>query len=131
MSEIKALSPFDYAKIINGKKMIPSSLDNYDNFMMNRIYSNTIDSCLVANLVNVECDVQYNFDFYYYFLDKCHRYGKWNKKTKETSKKKNAINTIVLMYNCSVEKAYTIYDVLNDTGELNYFLDQCDLGGKI
>lgn len=126
----KKLSPFDYAKIIDKKGSPPIGLPDYDNFVINKIYSNNINSIIFANEINVECDKQYNFDFYYYFLDKRSHYGKWNKKEKENSLKKDTLNKIVLQCNCSQTKAQDIYDILENQNLLSAFIEEFDMGGR-
>lgn len=125
------MTPFDYAKIINFKKELPSDLVGYDNFVMNRIYSNTLDSIFYANEINFECDKEYNFDYYYHGLSKGSRYGKWHKKAKEKKRDLDVLNKIMDVYNCSLSKAKEIYQVLENTNAINNFLDLADRGGKV
>lgn len=127
-----SISPFDYAKIINLKLIneVPDGLSAYDPFMMNRIYSNIPDTVFYANLINVDCDPQYNFDFYYHALPKGKRYGKWYKKQKSAAKTETHINNITEHYNCSKTKAQEIYDILVNYNLLNDFLSEIDKGGK-
>lgn len=78
------LSPFDIAKNINEKTgfLDEDVLGGYSPWLMNKIFSFTKDTVHVADEVNRYChldkDVQYAF--YYLFLDKKKRYGKWQKK---------------------------------------------------
>lgn len=126
-----SLSPFEYANIINLKLLDENTdLSSYDPFMSNRIYSNIPETVFYANLINVECDKEYNFDFYYYALSKKKRFGKWHKKQKVTAKTDNYINNIIEHYNCSKVKAQEIYDILVSCNLLNEFSSAVEKGGK-
>lgn len=124
------LSPFDYINMINNKTGIPDSLEGYESFIVNRNYSQFAEIILYANEINVDCDKQLNFDFYYYLLSKKKRYGKWSKKQKETSAKKETLNNIIEHYTCSMSKAQEIYDVLESNNLLKEFATLTDKGGK-
>ena len=60
------LSPFDYINMINNKTGIPENLEGYESFIVNRNFSHMADLILYVNEINVDCDKQLNFDFYYY-----------------------------------------------------------------
>ncbi len=125
-----ALSPFDYANIINTKLPKPDNLEGYDNFMLNRNFSNLPDTIFYANEINIDCDKELNFDFYYYSLSKKKRFGKWHKRQKENNKVLGVLNSIIEYYNCSKEKAQEIYDILESNNLLNEFAERSDVGGK-
>ena len=124
------LSPFDYINMINNKTGIPENLEGYESFIVNRNFSHMADLILYVNEINVDCDKQLNFDFYYYLLSKKKRYGKWSKKQKENSAKKDVLNNIIEHYNCSMSKAQEIYDVLESNKLLKEFAVLTDKGGK-
>lgn len=101
------LTPFDIAKIINTKsENIEASKDNYNIFMMNKIYSNTQDSVFYANEANAftkNISEQMHFDFYYYGLSKASRYGKWHKLGKDADP--DVIEYVQEYFSYSKEKA--------------------------
>lgn len=78
------LSPFDIAKNINEKTgfLDEDSLKSYNPWMINKIFSFTKDTIHVADELNkyyhLGKDIQYAF--YYHFLSKKKRWGKWQKK---------------------------------------------------
>lgn len=80
-------TPWDIAKVINSKTgPIEVDKDNYNIFLINKIFSNTQDSVFFANEANAftkNIPEQIYFDFYYYGLSKASRYGKWYKQPKE------------------------------------------------
>ncbi len=80
-------TPWDIAKVINSKTgPIEVDKDNYNIFLINKIFSNTQDSVFFANEANAftkNIPEQIYFDFYYYGLSKASRYGKWHKQPKE------------------------------------------------
>lgn len=125
-----AKSPFDYAGIINSKSDAFPDLEDYNNFMMNRIFSNTANTIFYANEINVNCDIQLNFDFYYNGLSKKKRYGKWHKRPKDDKKVLEVLNRIIEYYGCSMVKAQEIYDILESNNLLNDFAEKSDHGGK-
>lgn len=124
------ISPFDYINIINTKGKIPENLEGYEPFIVNRNYSHVAEYLLYANAINVDCDKQLNFDFYYSALPKKKLYTKWSKKQKENSAKKETLNNIVEHYNCSMVKAQEIYDILESNKLLKVFAEMTDKGGK-
>lgn len=76
------LSPFDLASHLNEKKgELNVEEVGYEPYVINRVFSNTIDTVLFANELNRYWMVpkQQQFDFYYHGLPKKKRYGKWHK----------------------------------------------------
>lgn len=85
MSTGQKLNPFDVAKNINEKNgiMDPDELEkSYNPWMMNRIFSMTRDTVLAADEMNkyYHLDKSAQYSFYYSFLSKKKRYGKWQKR---------------------------------------------------
>lgn len=124
------LGLFDYINIINDKKPIPSTLEGYDSFMMNRAFSNSMDTVFIANEINVDCDNDMNFDYYYNAIPRKRRYAKWPKKAKESSDKKSMLNNIIERFNCSLSKAQDIYVILDSKNLLDEYTDANYKGGK-
>lgn len=124
------LGLFDFINIINEKKVIPDSLEGYDSFMMNRAFSNSMDTVFIANEINNDCDIDMNFDYYYNAVPKKRRYAKWPKKAKESSDKKSMLNNIIERFNCSLSKAQDIYVILDSKNLLDEYTDANYKGGK-
>lgn len=124
------LGLFDYINIINDKKPIPLTLEGYDSFMMNRAFSNSMDTVFIANEINVDCDNDMNFDYYYNAIPRKRRYAKWPKKAKESSDKKSMLNNIIERFNCSLSKAQDIYVILDSKNLLDEYTDANYKGGK-
>lgn len=80
-------TPWDIAKIINSKsEPIEANKENYNIFLINKIFSNTQDSVFFANEANAftkNITEQMYFDWYYNGLSKKSRYGQWYKQPKE------------------------------------------------
>lgn len=78
------LSPFDIVKNINDKTGIfdSDSIKSYNSWMINKIFSFTKDTIHVSDEMNkysfLDKDIQYAF--YYHFLSKKKRWGKWQKR---------------------------------------------------
>lgn len=75
-------NPFDIASTINEKKGVLEAEEvGYNSYMMNKIFSNTIDTVLFANEMNMHWRTppQQQFDFYYHGIPKKKRFGKWHK----------------------------------------------------
>lgn len=113
---MSTLSPFDVAKIINGKtERMEADKTNYDIFMMNKIYSNTQDSVFFANEANAftkNMSEQIHFDWYYFGLSKASRYGKWNKKSKDVEPE--VIEYVQNYFNYSKQKALEAIECFDD-----------------
>lgn len=125
------MNTFDYIKNINSKDGYPDTLDGYESFIANKNFSNIQQTVLYANEINVDCDKQLNFDFYYYALPKGKRFGKWFKKQKVKSDISDVLNNIVAVYNCSMKKAQDIYDILESHNLLDQFTPKNIQGGKL
>lgn len=108
-------NPFEITKNINKKSghiTFGDSVKKMPIFMVNKVYSNTVDSVLYANEVNKFSidDNQMAYDFYYYALPLKNRFGKFYKKPKE--KNDQFIEAIMSVYNYSLNKALDVYDIL-------------------
>lgn len=131
MSKSDSVGLFDYIRIINMKESYPVDFAGYEPFMVNRSYSQLKETLLISNEINKsDIDAVMNFDFYYYSLPKKKRFGKWAKKEKIPTAKINRLNNIIEYYNCSMDKAQDIYEVLDKCGLLNDFDTLSEKGGK-
>lgn len=108
-------NPFDFVKEINNKngRTLFNDDDDFNSFIINKVFSNTPDSVLYANEANKFsiADKQMEYDFYYYGLPKSYsRYGKWNKKSKHSDDE--TIAMIQKVYSYSREKAESVVEIL-------------------
>jgi hypothetical protein len=68
------MSPFDIASHINEKKgVLDVDEVGYNSYVINKVLSNTIDSVLFANEMNLRWNVpkQQQYDFYYHNSASC------------------------------------------------------------
>lgn len=74
-------TPFDIVKHINEKTQLDFSENEYNPWIINRVFSNMIDTLFFADVMNkyyaLPKDMQH--DFYYYGLPKAKRFGKYHK----------------------------------------------------
>ena len=108
-------NPFEITKNINKKSGHIDFGDDVKSvpiFVINKVFSNTVDSVLYANEVNKFSidDNQMMYDFYYYALPLKNRFGKFNKKPKENDDK--FVKAIMSVYDYSLNKALDVYDIL-------------------
>lgn len=121
------MTPFDITSHINEKKGVLDVEEvGYDAYVINRVFSNTIDSVLFANEMN-RCwglDRQWQFDFYYHGLPKKKRFGKWHKNQDE----KAALELIQEKFGYSRRKAKDVLNLLRP--HLNEIADELQKGGR-
>lgn len=108
-------NPFDITKNINTKSGHYDLTDHQKSlpiFVINKVFSNTLDSLMFSNEVNKFSidDDQMIYDFYYYALPKKNRYGKYNKKLKLNDDK--FIDAISEVYGYSREKSLEVAEIL-------------------
>ena len=108
------LSFFDIMSAINAKTKVEWSDEveaAYNSFMINRGYSNFADSVLFANELNQypDLDKKLQFDFYYYYLPKGKRFGKWEK----ALSKSNDQELVMEYFGISRDKTESYIQVLN------------------
>lgn len=122
------LNPFDLAKNINGHaEPLDVSLTGYEPFVMNVLYSNTIDSVLFSNEMNQHWNLpkQMQYDFYRHGLPKnMRRYGKWNKK----EKRDEDISQIQEAFGYSRNKAFEVWPILK--GSMDEVRKRNEKGGR-
>ena len=129
---MEKMSPFDVAKNINEKLGELTSDDikeNYNPFIVNKIFSMTQDTVFFANELNrcynLDKDMQYRF--YYLVLNKKKRYAKWNKKEKAYDE--SELNLIKQKYNYSTKRATEAIELLTRQ-QINSIKAEFEKGGK-
>lgn len=109
-------NPWDIAKVINTKSgHMEVDKDNYNIFILNKIFSNNQDSAFFANEANAftkNIPEQFYFDFYYYGLSKASRYGKWYKQPKEDDQE--LIEYVQNYFNYNKAKAIEALECFNE-----------------
>lgn len=126
--KVKA-DPFICVKSINNKGA-PLTEDeiqfNYDAFLVNRSMSNTFDTVLFANEVNLLniTDKVMAYHFYFYGVDKKpSRYGAWNKASVDAD-----VKVIMEYYDYSRAKAREVLPLL--AGRIDQLKQELDKGGS-
>lgn len=125
--EKKKLSPFDIASHINEKKgVLDVEESGYEPFIVNKVFSNTADSVLFANEMNLHwgASKQQQFDFYYYGLPKKKRFGKWHKNQDD----KEALKLIQDRFGYSLRKAKDVLTLLRP--HLDEIAEELYKGGR-
>lgn len=115
MADEKKLGPFDVVKNINGHgERLDASEVGYDPFVINRVFSNTPDTVLFANELNLNWRLpkQMQYDFYRYGVVKHpRRYGKWEKRD---SADDDSLSLIKEAFGYSRQKAIEVLPILRD-----------------
>jgi len=115
MTDNKPLNFFAFAHSLGYTK--DHDIMNKDNerlylpFMVNRNFSQHMDTILYANEMNQRPHLskQMQFDYYFYSVRKRKRYGKWPKKVTEEN-----LELVQGAYNCSMQKALDILRILSE-----------------
>ncbi len=130
---LKKLSPFDYIKSINSKTEIKHT-DDYNPFIVNKLFSMHIDTILNAremNKLGQYLPNQMQYDYYMNTVRKGRR--AWWYKNK-TEKQQSEIEIVQILYNVNEERAYELYDMLSEVNPtaLREMVDQylTRLGGR-
>lgn len=121
------LSPFEIASHLNEKKGVLDVEEvGYDSYVINRVLSNTADSVLFANEMNMRWSVpkQQQYDFYYYGLPKKKRYGKWHKNQDD----KQSLELIQEYFGYSRRKAKDVLTLLRP--HLDDIAQELEKGGR-
>lgn len=121
------LSPFDLASHLNEKKgELNVEEVGYEPYVINRVFSNTIDTVLFANELNRYWMVpkQQQFDFYYHGLPKKKRYGKWHKNQDD----KASLELIQEYFGYSLRKAKDALSLLRP--HLDEIAQELEKGGR-
>lgn len=122
------LSPFEIADVINQKKgeLIADEV-GYDSYMTNRIFSNTKDTVLYANEMNIRWNnltKQQQFDFYYNALPKKRRFGKWHKNQDD----REILDLISKAYGLSRKKAKDVVEFVRP--QIESLKQEFEKGGR-
>lgn len=107
----ESMSPFDITSHINEKKGVLDVEEvGYNAYVINKVLSNTVDSVLFANEMNLRWNVptQQQYDFYYHGLPKKKRFGKWHKNQDDTE----SLNLIQEYYGYSRKRAKDVLTLL-------------------
>ena len=121
-----SISPFKIVEVINEKKDIPFDMKDYSPWVINRALSFNIETLHSANEMNrlYQLSKEEQFDFYYNFLPKKRRYGKWIKAEK--------LETIQLLskYFCINKNVAAQYLQLLSEDDINKIQEKMSRGGK-
>ena len=125
--KIEKLGPFEFVNSINNKNEIEMEAvrRDYTPFIVNRAFSNTPDTVLLANEINsysgLDSGLQYAF--LYHSIDKRKRYGAWQKAEKDED-----AAAIMEYYGYSSAKAMQVLPLLKSAiGDIKRLLYK---GGK-
>ena len=123
------MTPFDIAKNINGKTGLlnEEQLESYNQYIINRVYSNTRDTIFLANEANKFRDIpsDAHYQFMYYAVPKnTRRYGTWHKQPA----KDEDIEIIMSVYGYSRAKAEETYPLF--ANRLDELRNLGNTGGK-
>lgn len=89
----------------------PDAIKDYPSFIVNKAFSNTIDTLMYANEMNIRQDVspRQNYDYYYNWIPKGKRFPKWYKKENNSK-----IELVKEYYNVSDRVAEMYMQVLKE-----------------
>ncbi len=111
---LKKVSPFEYINAINFKKEVDQT-DDYNSFIVNKLFSMHADTILNARMMNRLGSVlpnQLQFDYY----NNTVRSGKrlWWYKPK-TEKQSSEIEIVKELYQVNDDRAYELYELLSES----------------
>lgn len=123
------MTPFDYVKNINHKSGVldEEQLAEYNQYIINRVFSNTRDTIFLANEANKFRDIpdDAHYLFMYYATPKNpRRYGQWHKQPA----KNEDIEIIMRVYGYSRVKAEEVYPLF--ANRLDVLRQLGNTGGK-
>ena len=120
------ISPFDVAKSLSEKTSLEYSMSDYVPWMVNKIFTNTLDTVLFAAEMNryysLPKDIQR--DFYKYVLPAKKRYGTWNKTLINKS-----VALIMQVYQCN-QKVAESYMKLISKEAIDLLIIKNNKGGR-
>ena len=118
-------NPFDYVKAINEKKTI-DNLVGYNPYLANHCFSNTLDTVLLANEMNLHPNLppEAQYDFLFGSVPKGRRWGKWNKAEEHPH-----LELVMDFYKYSKQKALEALQVLTQENIRDIKI-QMDQGGR-
>ena len=123
------MTPFDYVKNINQKSGVldEEQLADHNQYIINRVFSNTRDTIFLANEANKFRDIpdDAHYLFMYYVTPKNpRRYGQWHKQPA----KNEDIEIIMRVYGYSRVKAEEVYPLF--ANRLDVLRQLGNTGGK-
>ena len=106
------MNPFEITDKINTKTWddLNELVEDYNPYIINKIFSNTIDSVLFANEMNFYWSIpkEMQLAFFAYGLPKKKRFGKWHKNQDDTE----SLNLIQEYYGYSRKRAKDVLGIL-------------------
>jgi hypothetical protein len=120
----------DFLKSINTKNVKLGVLEveeDYNPFIINRALSYFIDTVMYANEMNKypTCDVNMQYDFYYYSLRKRSRFSPWVKPEKPTER----VELLKEYYGYNTKNAEVVVDMIPES-EFQRIKSLLNKGGK-
>ena len=119
-------NPFDIVKNINDKTPIEFDISEYNPWVINRAFSNTLDTLFFANEMNKfhQLSKTTQYDFYFNVLPKKSRLGTWFKKDINI----HGIELIQELYHCNKTLAEKYLSMMSDI-QLQQLEEKMDKGG--
>lgn len=118
-----SISPFDFMKNILSKEKRYSHeevVNEFNLFMVNRIFSNDQQLILIANELNKKgITNQMGYDCYFYGIPKSKRFIQYNSKKEKTDKH---IQYLMEYYQCNLTTAKQYMNLISDEEKL-YIVD--------
>ncbi len=125
------MSPFEIVSAVCEKTQgrLDVEESGYEAYVINRALSNTLDTVFFANEMNAAYNLpkQWQFDFYFFGLDKRKRFGKWHKNQDDVK----TLELIQEYLGCSRAKAKEVEDILRPhLDDIKKELDKGGIHGK-
>lgn len=121
-------SPFDIIKHINEKSDLEFDIKDYNQWMINRGLSNTLDTVFFAEVMNrysQQLDKDMQYAFYLHGVPKGRRFGKWHKADAINSN----VELIMQRYCVNRQVAEQYLKVMSDSA-LQQLQEKMRKGGK-
>jgi hypothetical protein len=119
-------SPFELAQSLLDKSKLDYPMSDYNSWMINKIFSNSIDTIFFAEIMNkyyhLDKDIQNSF--YLYGLPKGKKTGKWNKAAIN-----NDVDLISKYYRCNRKLAEVYLSLLSEES-FNKLKEKINKGGR-
>lgn len=120
-------TPFDILSHINSKDVLEFDMKDYNSFVVNRGFSNNLDTLFFADVMNkyyhLDKDIQYKF--YFGAIPKGKRFGKWFKSLAIN----NTVDLIMTTYEVNRRIAEG-YLKLMDADAISILHEKNDKGGR-
>lgn len=126
------LKLFDYLNSLNHEKNHllddgdTQRIKDYPAFLANMSMSFHIDTIMDANEMNMVAHIpnKWNYDFYFYGVDKSKRFSKWPKKKSDDN-----VSLVARYYNISTKLAIQYLDLLTEE-DLELMKERTNEGGR-